>query len=129
MRSAPRDGTIILVVETPNGEVWNVMPAAYQLHLGDERMEGFWGVDVTSRVPLHLGLEAEQLARERGLPVNFRALAITPLCWKPMPKCGAIKKLRRLADQVYAEQAREREAQRPEISAQADNEKATTPPT
>ena len=106
MRSAPRDGTIILVCETPNGEAWNVMPAAYQLHLGDERMEGFWGVWVTSRVPQHLPYEREELARERGLPVGFKAIAMTPLCWQPMPECEPVERLRRRASQVYAAEAR-----------------------
>lgn len=108
MRSAPRDGTIILVCETPNGEAWNVMPAAYQLHLGDERMEGFWGVWVTSRLPAHLDQEGERLARERGLPVGFRAIAIMPLCWQPMPQCEPIERLRRRAAQVYAAKSRAR---------------------
>lgn len=106
MRTAPRDGTIILVCETPNGEAWNVMPAAYQIHLGDERMEGFWGVGTTSRVPSHLPLESETLARERFLPVGFKAIAMTPLCWQPMPECEPVEKLRRRASQIYAVEAR-----------------------
>jgi hypothetical protein len=108
MRSAPRDGTIILVCETPNGEHWNVMPASYQLHLGDTRMEGFWGVSTTSRLPPHLHDERDDVARERGLPVDFKALAITPLCWQPLPACESPEKLRRRAAQVYAAKARAR---------------------
>ena len=93
MRTAPRDGTIILVCETPNGEAWNVVPAAYQIHAGVASMEEFWGVCVTSRVPAHLPLSNETAARERGLPVGFKAIAITPLCWQPLPECEPIPKL------------------------------------
>lgn len=99
---------MILVCESPNGEHYNVMPASYQLHLGDERMEGFWGVGTTSRVPPHLFDERSELARERGLPVDFKALAITPLCWQPMPECEPIVKLRRRASQLYAALSRAR---------------------
>lgn len=110
MRSAPRDGTIILVCETPNGEHWNVMAASYQMHMGHPLMEGFWGVWTTSRLPAHLNDEREDGARERGLPVDYRAIAMTPLCWQPMPMCEPVEKLRRRAAQVYAAKAREREA-------------------
>lgn len=102
MRSAPRDGTMILVCESPNGEHFNVMPASYQLHLGEALMEGFWGVCPTSRIPPHLGREREEAVRERGIPADFKAVAITPLCWQPMPECEPVAKLRRRASQVYA---------------------------
>lgn len=108
MRTAPRDGTIILVCETPNGEAWNVVPAAYQIHLGEASMEEFWGVCVTSRVPTHLPLANETAARERGLPVGFKAIAITPLCWQPLPECEPIPKLRRRLSQIVAAEARAR---------------------
>jgi hypothetical protein len=108
MRSAPRDGTMILVCETPNGEHWNVMPASYQLHLGNARMESFWGVQPTSRLPAHLVQECDHLVRERGLPADFKAIAITPLCWQPMPECEPLEKLRRRASQVYAAKSRAR---------------------
>jgi len=29
INTAPTDGTMVLVCETPNGEVWNVLAAAY----------------------------------------------------------------------------------------------------
>jgi hypothetical protein len=129
MRSAPRDGTIILVCETPNGEAWNVMPAAYQLHLGDEQLEGFWGVWPTARVPAHLPPECEHLARERGLPVGFKAIAITPLCWQPMPECEPVEKLRRRAAQVYAAKSRARKAESLGTNTQMDGSDATMPTT
>lgn len=112
MRSAPRDGTMILICETPNGEHWNVMPASYQLHLGEPRMEGFWGVSTTSWLPAHLIHERGQAVRESGLPADFKGVAITPLCWQPMPACEPVEKLRRRASQVYAALSRARNLER-----------------
>jgi len=109
MRTAPRDGTMILVCETPNGEHYNVMAASYQLHLGEPLMEGFWGVAPTSRLPIHLIHERHQAVEERGLPADFKAIALTPLCWQPFPECESIEKLRRRAGQVYAAKARARQ--------------------
>lgn len=39
MTTAPRDGTVVLVTETPNGEHYNVIPAMYaNMGGGDPRM-------------------------------------------------------------------------------------------
>jgi hypothetical protein len=111
MRSAPRDGTMILVCETPNGEHYNVVAASYQLHLGEPLMEGFWGVAPTSRLPIHLIHERHLAVEERGLPADFKAIALTPLCWQPFPEVEPIEKLRRRAGQVYAAKARARNAE------------------
>lgn len=108
MRTAPRDGSMILICETPNGEHWNVMAASYQLHLGNEHMEGFWGVWPSSRLPLHLMRDDNGLAEERGLPVDFRAIACTPVCWQPFPEMEPVEKLRRRAAQMYAARERQR---------------------
>lgn len=111
MRSAPRDGTMILICESPNGEHWNVVPAAYQLHMGESLLEGFWGVTTTSRLPCHLIHEHGQAVLDSGLPADFKALAITPLCWQPMPACEPVEKLRRRASQVYSALSRARRAE------------------
>jgi hypothetical protein len=111
MASAPRDGTMILVCESPNGEHYNVLPASYQLHLGSDYLEGFWGAAPSSMLPPHLIHELHEKVSERGLPVNFRAIALTPLCWQPMPKCEPIEKLRRRAAQIYAAQSRARKSE------------------
>lgn len=126
MRSAPRDGTLILVCESPNGEHYNVMPASYQLHLGEALMEGFWGVWPTSRVPPHLHQDRGQAVLERGLPADFKAVAITPLCWQPMPACEPIEKLRRRAAQVYAAKSRARQQIAPAFA--RNPSPPTTPP-
>lgn len=106
MRSAPRDGTMILICETPNGEVWNVMAASYQFHLGNPLMEGFWGVAPTSRLPAHL-MSRDDAASSKALPVNYKSIAVTPLCWQHFPEPESVEKLRRRAAQIYAAQARE----------------------
>ena len=108
MHLAPRDGTIILVCESPNGEHWNVMPASYQRHLGNKLLEGFWGVGSTSRLPIHIQPPDGHADDDCRLPVDFRSLAITPVCWQPMPACEPVEKLRRRAGQIYAANARRR---------------------
>lgn len=86
---APRDGTVILVTETPNGECWNVMPACWMAlkaeninpntHLGR-----WWGIDVAHWRP-----------SEGPLHVRWKPLAITPICWQPMPLPDPVTTLRR----------------------------------
>lgn len=95
--TAPRDGTIILVCEM-GPEHANVMPAAYINCVG--QMEGFWGVWTTSRLPIHLEHERGDAARERGLPVGFREIALTALCWMPLPEPEPIEKLQRRSSQI-----------------------------
>lgn len=99
---------MILVCESPNGEHYNVVAASYQLHMGEPLLEGFWGVASTSHLPSHLSHERYEAVQARGLPAGFKALAITPLCWQPMPACESIEKLRRRAGQVYAAASRAR---------------------
>jgi len=94
MSSAPRDGTMILVTETPNGEHWNVLPAMYMNEGGgDPRFGqkeigiiGWWGVGPSRRTGE--GGDCE-------LPVRWKPLAITPICWMPMPVREEESKLRR----------------------------------
>jgi hypothetical protein len=65
--SAPKDGTMILVLETPNGEHWNVLPAAW-FPPGTFTV-GWWGT-----CPII----------ERN---TYTRIAIgTIYAWKPMPK-------------------------------------------
>jgi hypothetical protein len=94
MSSAPKDGTMILVTETPNGEAWNVMPAAWmnlgggdpELNQKAEGIIGWWGVCMSRRTGE--GGDCE-------LPVRWKPLAITPVCWMPMPAAEPETKLRR----------------------------------
>jgi hypothetical protein len=69
MDTAPKDGTLILVTETPNGELVNTMPAAY-IQLEDLKGFDWWGVWPRQSVEGHY----------------FAAIALTPLGWLPLPK-------------------------------------------
>lgn len=86
--SAPKDGTVIIVTETPNGEHYNVVPAAWMAYgakgLDNEGEGRWWGMDV-----------ARWAGEEGPLYVRFKPLAITPICWKPMPDAEPESKLRR----------------------------------
>lgn len=95
MRSAPKDGTMILVTETPNGEHWNVMPAAWMAYgekdNPDNSQRGdWWGVDVSHYYP-----------SEGPLHVRFKPIAMTPICWQPFPDADSVATLRRRAGQIY----------------------------
>ena len=101
MTTAPKDGTMILVTETPNGEHWNVYPAAWMNKGGGdpnigEKAEGsigWWGV------------RGSRYTGEGGdctLPVRWKPIAIgTPACWMPMPEPEPETKLRRRLSQLF----------------------------
>jgi len=105
MNSAPKDGTLILICETPNGEHWNVMAAAYMNLHAEPALERWWGVGVTSLLLPHLmkTLQAQDVANERGLPVGFKPYAVTPLCWQPYPALESLTTLRRRQGQLLRE--------------------------
>lgn len=102
MRTAPRDGTWILVCEIVNGEMVNVMPAAFMNMDGNPLLEGFWGAWPSSILTHGLTAESQAAVNERGLPVGFRAIAMTPLCWQPLPMPESFAKLRRRQSQILA---------------------------
>lgn len=89
---------MILVCEMGSEDEGNVFPAAYINCVG--KMEGFWGAWPTSRLPIHLEHELGEKARDRGLPVGFREIALTALCWMPMPRPEPMDKLRRRSAQL-----------------------------
>lgn len=90
---------MILVTETPNGEYWNVCPAMYMNHGGgDPRMGekpegsvGWWGVT---------GSRYTGEGGDCKLPVRWKPLSITPVCWKPLPEREETPKLRRRLSQL-----------------------------
>ena len=79
MSTAPKDGTEIIVTETPNGEHFNVMVACW-MALGAEEIAPnthlgrWWGIGPT-----------RWSHSEGPLYVRWKPYAITPLCWMPMP--------------------------------------------
>jgi hypothetical protein len=99
MTTAPRDGTMVLITETPNGEHYNVMPAMYMnLGGGDERMGqkpegsiGWWAF---------CGSRWSGEGGDCALPVRVKPLACHPICWMPMPPREDEKKLRRREGQL-----------------------------
>ena len=108
MGTAPMDGTIILVTETPNGEHFNVLPAAFmnsgggqvQFHESPVGMIGWWAV-TTSR---YTGQ-----GRKCPLPVTWKPLKSTPVCWMPMPDIEPFQKLQRRLAQVMSPKGKTRE--------------------
>ena len=106
MSSAPRDGTLILVCElVPCREKGQVMPACFMRANGDPDMEGFWGAWPTSRVPVHL---MDTYPNVEGLAVGWRSIAITPLCWKPLPEPEEFSTLRRREAQILHHNSKRR---------------------
>lgn len=104
--TAPKDGTWILVCELGNGEQATVFPAMYMNPNGSGKdhpdMIGFWGAWGTSRVPLHMISTHQASAHEIGLPVGFRSICLTALCWQPMPEPESMEKLRRRQSALLA---------------------------
>lgn len=89
MSTAPKDGTVIIVTETPNGEHWNVMPAAWMAQGEDnndnnESRGRWWGITPSRSVP-----------GEGPLYVRWKPLAMHPTCWMPMPEREDDAKLHR----------------------------------
>lgn len=81
--TAPTDGTMVLVLETPNGEHYNIVPAMFMNKGGGdprigqqaEGMIGWWGV---------CGSRYTGDGGDCTLPVKFKALALSPIAWKPI---------------------------------------------
>ena len=105
MKDAPKDGTMILITETPNGESYNVFPACYMKAHGNPTLEGWWGAGRTSIPPIHLMKEFPN--EEQGV-VGYRLIFCTPLCWQPMPAMEDETKLRRRAGQIYRQTQKEK---------------------
>lgn len=93
MSTAPKDGTVIQLCELnySTGEGY-VMPGCWMQMHGDPKFgEEFWGVAPTSRVPAHLAFEFKN---PEGKAVGWRAIALTPLCWKPLSSPPSVKSLK-----------------------------------
>lgn len=87
MSAAPRDGTMVLVCETPNGEVWNVLAASW-CQIGSACGEAWWGVHY------------------RPSFLSFAPIACTPVCWRPMPRAESVKTMRSRKSQLLRKYAR-----------------------
>lgn len=108
MGSAPMDGTLILVIETANGENFQVLPAAFMNHKGGLPQFGEKKIG-------HIGWCAVAPSRKTGqggncpLPVSWQPLVSTPVCWKPMPEAEPMEKLLNRLRYVMSKPAKERE--------------------
>ena len=99
MTSAPKDGTMILVTETPNGEHYNVMPAMYMNMHGGDPQRGEKAVGLIG----WFGFGGSRYTGEGGdcpLPVRVKPYVITPICWQPLPKAESESTLRRRLAQL-----------------------------
>lgn len=91
--TAPRDGSLILVSETPNGERWNALPAAWMdMHkqghprwwaVTPGRVSGFWELQPGNVIPRTKWV-VEHSARNE-LPIDFSPIAVLPKYWMPLP--------------------------------------------
>lgn len=109
MSSAPMDGTVIMVIETANGETFQTLPAAYMNFRGGNPHFGESPIGT-------IGWYAVFPSRRSGeggdceLPVRWQPLSSTPVCWQPMPEQEPMEKLRRRLAQVMRNKQKNKEA-------------------
>jgi hypothetical protein len=96
MDSAPKDGSEIIVLETPNGEHFNVLLACW-MALSPQHLEHKnWGIDNTDR-GRWWGVTPSHRSSSGPLHTHWLPLACSPICWKPMVKHSfSIKQLKQL---------------------------------
>jgi len=76
MHTAPK-GEVILVTETSNGEHYNIVQAFWGRPSGFEDKDAeWWGISFATSSDWKFDVPE----------LRARLIAITPLCWKPMPK-------------------------------------------
>jgi hypothetical protein len=86
MDSAPKDGTEIIVIETPNGEHFNVMVACWMAWMTASDQNKWHEKDNTSRANWW-GTYPTHWSNNGPHHTHWKPIAMgTPLCWKPMPK-------------------------------------------
>ena len=103
---APKDGTMILVTETRNGEAWNVIPACWMALTSQEQSDKEFfengGLPPNnSHKGSWWGICATRWSREGPLYTRFKPLACTPVCWMHFPEMESETKLNRRMSQLY----------------------------
>lgn len=85
MESAPKDGTEVIVIETPNGEHFNVMVACFMALMPDcdERKWRERDNTVNGR---WWGAYPTHWSGSGPLHTYWKPVACTPLLWKHLPK-------------------------------------------
>lgn len=94
MKSAPTDGTMVIVLETPNGEHFNVLPAMYMNYGGGDPRLGENPVGLR-RWWAFTGSRRTGEGGDCSLPVRVKPLASTPIAWQPMPDLPDLATCRR----------------------------------
>jgi hypothetical protein len=86
MESAPKDGTEIIVIETPNGEHFNVMVACFMARMNDDEQHMWRDKDNSPRA-MWWGVYPTHWSSNGPHHTHWKPIACsTPLCWKPLPK-------------------------------------------
>lgn len=108
MNSAPLDGTIVLVTETANGESFQVLPAAFMNFRGGNPAFGEKPIGTIG----WCAIAPSRYTGEGGdcpLPVKWKPLSSTPVCWMPMPEPEHTNKLLKRLQQILGIKGRTRE--------------------
>jgi hypothetical protein len=110
MKEAPKDGTVIEVMDSPNGEHVNIMYARWHTHYGgnelnpppDNIMTSWWGLSFRT------GFDTWKTQEPGRLFGRASDVAISPFAWRPCPKPpkNAIKKYREIMedDEEFSEE-------------------------
>lgn len=101
MDSAPMDGTEIIIIETPNGEHFNVMVACYMALMGQQDQDKWRDLDNTPEASWW-GAYPTHWSSNGPYHTHWKPIACHPLCWKPLPKMNLSRKtLDELMNLVY----------------------------
>ena len=101
MDLAPKDGTEIIILETPNGVHFNTMVACYMALMHDDKQYQWRNKDNTSEASWW-GTYPTHWSSNGPYHTHWKPIACTPLCWKPIPKNTFSKKdLHELYRAVY----------------------------
>jgi len=101
MKTAPKDGTEIIIIETPNGEHFNVMVACFMALIRQDKEHEWWDKDNTSEGSWW-GAYPTHWSSNGPLHTHWKPIACSPLCWKPLPKMNLSRKtLEELMEHVY----------------------------
>lgn len=85
MNSAPKDGTEIIVIETPNGEHYNVMIACFMALMREDKQDEWINKDNSSEARWW-GTYPTHWSSNGPHHTHWKPIACTPTCWKHLPK-------------------------------------------
>lgn len=91
MNSAPKDGTEVIILETPNGVHFNTMVACFMALMHDTEQHEWRDKDNTPRA-MWWGSIPTHWSGNGPHHTHWKPIACHPLCWKPLPKHRFSKK-------------------------------------